>query len=988
MTKQGVAHGASHQYRVPIALIFSLALSLFYLVGLFQSDRTSAQTATDTPANNQISNEQACPTCPPESEQTIYAPLLDLDEAESSELNLNCRSSHPVDATPIFYTFDGTPITGEIIHLQPAEIRFVDTKSLLPAKYRNERLWGGMSLSYTGHYMEVWAQLTLHGINRGGSVNVLFSVIDGKNSNTQASVWWVPPGGNTILALGNSSAQSIHATLEFLDGDSQEVDIAPFATEVVKRKENQSGGHSTSTGATDSVIINSQGTPGSLIATGIISSSNGKFTASARFYDIHNGVQPSLFSTRFKMKNVVPHLLLRNTTTEVVSAQPRFNPAAGESGTSVELPFVTLEPNEAIEVDLEPLKTAVAGRADLREVSVQIVNNAKPGSLVGALYGTDQMTGAVYDIPLRDSGPLRISTGGYPIRIDGDYSTIVSITNVSDKKSEFTAYINYEGGRYIYAARRLEVGETAVFDVRKIRDEQIPDGKGQKLPESFKVGQFRWSIHGGGIGARLLGRAEVVSRSERVTSSYSCTGCCPSVFAGASVNPGSVIVLVDGFAPVGAEETDADCYGNSWSFAPGIEQWECHNTSIAAMDYYTGQHAVEGVAPGATYVWASWEYEQFIYDGQDCRDYGPGQAVANCDVDVRASVNNIQYQSGSNYVNISGTLYVLKGTSVTFKAVPNPSNATFTSGQPVWSGSSGASGTGVTTSVTFNTRSSSTSDFKTVTATAGNSVTVNIIVYELTNVLTPQDNFSGRSTTTFGVAEVINLSFTATPTLTATQAGGLLWKQTTGNGNLTGTTDGTGTYTAASSPESATLKLEIQAGPSKGLGPSSPITVIAPSGAYQVQSPGTNVAHLSGTCSAGFKAITYLTPKNVSFSFIEVREGATTASATGWLAPANGTPHSIGNWLPVANCTLSTGCKIQAIDTVYSQYTAFYGGPMWGNGIFDWNIPREWRVGTGSPTQYTTLLHHFVSDSTGKGTISKGGAGPFSKNAADPTSTY
>ena len=375
-------------------------------------------------------------------------------------------------------------------------------------------------------------------------------------------------------------------------------------------------------------------------------------------------------------------------------------------------------------------------------------------------------------------------------------------------------------------------------------------------------------------------------------------------------------------------------------------------------------------------------------DGGGGGDDGGGGEGGGGTPTCNTTVDRIQYQSGNTFVDITGTLYVLKDTPVTFKAVPNPATATFASGQPVWSGTSGATGTGETVSVTFSTVSTSLTNFKTVIATAGNSVTVNVVVYQLTGVLTPQDNFTGRSNTDFGVGEVIALSFTATPAVTDTQAGGLRWKQTTGSGTLTADTDGTGTYTAANSPESVTLKLEVQAGPSKGRGPDSNISVIAPNGAYQVQNPGSGIRHVQGTCSAGFQAITYLLPKTVSFTHIEAREGTTTATATGWLAGSNGDTHTTGNWFTVANCSSTTGCQIQALDGIYNQYPQNYGGTMWGNGEFKWNIPREWRIGTGSATQYTTLLHHFVSDAAGKGTISKGGAGPFSKNANDPTSTF
>ena len=79
----------------------------------------------------------SCPTCSPAKQRVIYAPLFDLPEAASSEIVLNCRSGRDVPVTPTFYTLDGTAIIGDEIILHPAEIRFVDTKSLVTEKERN-----------------------------------------------------------------------------------------------------------------------------------------------------------------------------------------------------------------------------------------------------------------------------------------------------------------------------------------------------------------------------------------------------------------------------------------------------------------------------------------------------------------------------------------------------------------------------------------------------------------------------------------------------------------------------------------------------------------------------------------------------------------------------------------------------------------------------------------------------------------------------------
>ncbi len=99
----------------------------------------------------------------------------------------------------------------------------------------------------------------------------------------------------------------------------------------------------------------------------------------------------------------------------------------------------------------------------------------------------------------------------------------------------------------------------------------------------------------------------------------------------------------------------------------------------------------------------------------------------------------LQYKIGSGaYANVTGTIIVVKGTTVDFKAFSSPSGVTWPSGKPVWGGTSGASGTGDNTtlgeskkSVTFDTASTSSTDYKTVTAECGNTVTANVLVVEI-----------------------------------------------------------------------------------------------------------------------------------------------------------------------------------------------------------------------------------------------------------------
>src|SRR5687768_10261125 len=89
---------------------------------------------------------KSCPSCSQRTDQFIYAPLLDLPEAQGSELVFNSRSTQEVDITPTFYKLDGTAIVGKPVRVKPSEIRYVDLKKLIPGQYRKDRDWGGMTL--------------------------------------------------------------------------------------------------------------------------------------------------------------------------------------------------------------------------------------------------------------------------------------------------------------------------------------------------------------------------------------------------------------------------------------------------------------------------------------------------------------------------------------------------------------------------------------------------------------------------------------------------------------------------------------------------------------------------------------------------------------------------------------------------------------------------------------------------------------------------
>lgn len=257
-------------------------------------------------------------------------------------------------------------------------------------------------------------------------------------------------------------------------------------------------------------------------------------------------------------------------------------------------------------------------------------------------------------MPLRDSGKVRNATGSYPWRVDNDYSTIVVVTNVGNEPARFQVEIRYPDGPYSIKQRELAAGETATFDLRKLRDEQQPDRTGKTLPPMLDRGQFHWSIVATHGDPHIIGRAEVVSRSGRVASSYSCPVCCPDSGPNGGFDPNAYGLSVDGFVYTNAHGDYYDCYFNHYQGSLSFTSMLTYNTNIATVDA-AGQ--LGGVAVGNTEVEGDYDYVEWSNDGMDCyRYYGGGSDTAP--VDVTPHIDSISPAASavghSVTVNLSG----------------------------------------------------------------------------------------------------------------------------------------------------------------------------------------------------------------------------------------------------------------------------------------------------------------------------------------------
>jgi hypothetical protein len=143
---------------------------------------------------------------PAPSTQTVYAPG-GLKKFSQAEILLNNRSPDSRDVTAVFYTAEGTAVTGRTVTLKPAEIRSMELADLMISDHPIKKKVTGVMLTYFGGMMEVAAQITLPGAHGAGSVDIPFSGAMDYHSNVQEAVWWMSEGAEATIILGNASEQ-------------------------------------------------------------------------------------------------------------------------------------------------------------------------------------------------------------------------------------------------------------------------------------------------------------------------------------------------------------------------------------------------------------------------------------------------------------------------------------------------------------------------------------------------------------------------------------------------------------------------------------------------------------------------------------------------------------------------------------------------------------------------------------------------------------
>ena len=204
-------------------------------------------------------------------------------------------------------------------------------------------------------------------------------------------------------------------------------------------------------------------------------------------------------------------------------------------------------------------------------------------------------------MPMADPLAQVSSTGGYPWRIEETSRTTVNIKNLTSVEQEYVAYLKWDGSEteYMIGLQKLSAGKTIQIDVQRLRDQQIPDERGNLIPLNAVSGQIGWFLRPGYDTAdektkrlALFGRSEQIDTITKISSSYACQNCCESHATAGFVStdptgfesPDSYEFEIGDTVQLYAFLIETECNNSTHFYAVPAEDWDSDDENIATVN--------------------------------------------------------------------------------------------------------------------------------------------------------------------------------------------------------------------------------------------------------------------------------------------------------------------------------------------------------------------------------------------------------------------
>jgi hypothetical protein len=563
----------------------------------------------------------------------LAATYYSLQDGLAATLMLSNQGPHPMDIKIVLFNLGGERFDVPAVTVAPNTVQSFELTDWVQSADDSFRE-GSVQVSYIGAEMELGGVLKLVDIKRSLIFDEeLSEPAMGFASSRLEGVWWLrSPTAELRVAIANTTDMSVTVEVALRGKQGKEMRPEPLSLGAHQTRLLDSaelfGSKRNGLPTIGGISIRHSGAKGAVIARGLIQEPSTGFSNVVEFYDPQSVKSAKLTGAGLRIGQIGGEKLeqiaiARNVGDQSTTLKGRVHYSLQDGKTGVlDIPELTLAPGDTDVVRVADLIRS-GGLESISAAGLDFEYSSAPGSVVMAALSVGSDGNQVFRVPLVDAAAQMSSTGQYPWVIDNDISTFVYITNATDQEQQYTMSISFDGGFYNLGIKTLAPGQTTAFDLRKLRDEKIPDAVGKPLPLNASHGQVHWSLRGAHE-HDLIGRVEQVDVGRGMSMTSACGTCCQDDTNDAWVDGYGLVPIGFAFQARSWEE-DRNCYG---TVLPAYETtsywwWTIDDGSVGSVsDGYVTANNSGWTAYWAHFTWQQWDFDEDVgrcinYAGDD-----------------------------------------------------------------------------------------------------------------------------------------------------------------------------------------------------------------------------------------------------------------------------------------------------------------------------------------------------------------------------------
>jgi len=606
---------------------------LFFLFGIFliftfvisnYTNSKSKSEADEQSVQKETSQSSVVDLTP--TPHNLVGSFYTLEYGTDAKLMLNNKGNQQLEVQPTIYNKNGQELQLPSVTVEPQSFRFInlaDWAAIGGESYRT----GNLKLFHYGKDLVLGAQVYLTQAAYSIGFEEKFAELGKFDSRRQEAVWAMPTQqtkAEVILTNTTNAPLSVSAKLARnpnTTGTPQTIQLAAHETKVLDLRQDFAGGNQFANSSIVGLSLEHTAVKDALLARVLVGDITKGFSNVVQFSNPAGGKSSEYQGVGFQIENVAgqqmtPVIVVRNvgTTAATVTARVPYTRIDGTRGT-ISLPQKQLAAGELGLINTQSIVTR-AQQEQIKVASLEVEYNTAPGTVIVATHSVSADGNQVFRVPMWDPLAQRSPTGGYPWRIEGTSVTETYIKNITDQETDYIAFLVWEnGGQYMIGRKSIGAHETVHIDIKKLRDEQIPDDRGRTIPLSLSSGQFQWTLSkrldvpddDDRANLALIGRSEQVDVANGIVNNYSCQNCCSGQGVGGFILPANPAINgpieVQSSRQYEAWQENETCYGYDYEVRLGGVDWIVDNTSVATV---SSSGNVTGTGAGTATLGASW----------------------------------------------------------------------------------------------------------------------------------------------------------------------------------------------------------------------------------------------------------------------------------------------------------------------------------------------------------------------------------------------